>query len=479
MNSRTQRLLLAGLLLLSTVKSARAQPVELTLSPAEEPRPALRYRFLPISSELNPGDAAPMYLRLRHELMEESWKQIQEKDDAWSPETLEKIPLPEARKFVDQWSGRIALLRIGARRQFCDWSYPLAEQRQEIIEVLLPDCQSMRQWARLLKIKARVEIAERANDQAIDTIETGIAMGRHVGQGPFVINTLVGIAICSVMLDRVEELVSQPGAPNLYWALSALPRPLVSMRESLETEQRVGENMVPELAMTDEPHSRVEWGILLEKLYDRLRHLAERITSDPKVNTKLRSQLDLDLASFKKENLVPSQEYLRKLGHMDPLKVRAMSDDEAVARALVCQYRDLRDDHFKLAYLPWPEARELINRSDQRLKSVKAGPLAVLAELEPPLGCVEAQMRLDRRVVALRVVEAIRLYAASHDGTLPENLKQITEVPVPDDPATGKPLEYHRDGAAAVLSLPDAHMSGRPPAPYRLTIRKRTNEKKP
>ena len=88
------------------------------------------------------------------------------------------------------------------------------------------------------------------------------------------------------------------------------------------------------------------------------------------------------------------------------------------------------------------------------------------------MNCLDAQMWLDRRVAALRVVEAIRLYAASHDGKLPEDLNQVTEVPVPDDPATGKPFEYRRDGAAAVLALPDAGMKGRPIPPYRITIRK-------
>ena len=114
--------------------------------------------------------------------------------------------------------------------------------------------------------------------------------------------------------------------------------------------------------------------------------------------------------------------------------------------------------------------------SEQRLKSVKAGPLVVLAELQPSImNCLDAQMRLDRRVAALRVVEAIRLYAASHDGKLPEELNQVTEVPVPEDPATGKPFEYRRDGAASVLALPDAGMKGRPIPPYRITIRKRTD----
>src|SRR5208337_4011851 len=147
MKNRNRRRLMtavrSSLLLVMAPAMLLAQPKELSLSPAEQPTPALRYRLLPISSELNPGDAAPIYLRERHELLEAWWKQIQEKYDAWNSVPLEKLPIPEARKYVDQWGSRTKLLRIGTRRQFCDWSYPLAEQRQEIIEIMLPDCQSM------------------------------------------------------------------------------------------------------------------------------------------------------------------------------------------------------------------------------------------------------------------------------------------------------------------------------------------------
>ena len=90
-------------------------------SPADQPSPALRYRLLPISSELNPGDAAPIYLRLRHELNDASWKEIQEKHDAWNMVPLEKFPIADARQFVDRWRGTTNLLRIGTRRQSCDW----------------------------------------------------------------------------------------------------------------------------------------------------------------------------------------------------------------------------------------------------------------------------------------------------------------------------------------------------------------------
>ncbi len=477
MRNASERFLMTSLfwslLLLSAPGKLLAQPKELPVSPAEQPAPALRYRLLPVSSELNPGDAAPVYLRLRFGLDEASWKQMQEKANAWALVPLEKLPIAEARKLVNEWAGRIKLLRIGTRRQYCDWSYPLAEQRQEIIEILLPDCQDMRQWARLLMVKARVETAEHSYVQAVDTIETGVAFGRHVGAGPFLINNLVGIAICSVMLDRVEELIAQPGAPNLYWALTALPQPLISLREALELEQRIGENLVPELTLMEETRSHAEWGVLLENLYGRLRRLAEKITSDPKINAKLRAQLDLDLSSFKKENLGSSQEFLTKTRHLNAQQVTAMSEDEVIARALVGQYRDFRDDLYKISYLPWREARKRKTEAEHLLKSVKPGPLTVLAELQSSvMNCLETEMKLDRRLAALRVVEALRLYAASHDGKLPDGLNQVTEVPVPDDPATGKSFEYRRDNAAAVLSLPDAGMSGKPMNPYRITVRK-------
>ena len=159
MKNRNRRLLSIDLLLPAEASAAdpvaparlQAQPVELSVSPAEQPSPALRYRLLPISSELNPGDAAPIYLRLRHELDEEAWKQIQEKHDAWNAVPLEKLPSRRPGSSWTSGAARLSSLRIGTRRQFCDWSYPLAEQRQEMIEILLPDCQSMRQWARLLQ----------------------------------------------------------------------------------------------------------------------------------------------------------------------------------------------------------------------------------------------------------------------------------------------------------------------------------------
>ncbi|UCF16698.1 MAG: hypothetical protein JSW59_04385, partial [Phycisphaerales bacterium] len=62
--------------------------------------------------------------------------------------------------------------------------------------------------------------------------------------------------------------------------------------------------------------------------------------------------------------------------------------------------------------------------------------------------------RLDRHVAALQCVEALRLYAAVHDGKFPKELSTITEVPVPADPVMQKPFVYRSTGSSAVLEAP-------------------------
>jgi hypothetical protein len=59
--------------------------------------------------------------------------------------------------------------------------------------------------------------------------------------------------------------------------------------------------------------------------------------------------------------------------------------------------------------------------------------------------------RADRYVRLMRTIEAIRDYAARHDGRLPERLEQITDLPLPIDPVTGKPFDYEVKGEIAIL----------------------------
>jgi hypothetical protein len=461
------------------------EPKSLTLSPAPEPVPALKYRFLPSSAELTAGDAAPVYLRIRHEQSDEAMNQIKDKTirsdgkgDGWLEIPLKELPVVEARKFVTGWEGKLRQIRFGAWRAHCDWNYTLPEQRLDSIGILLPDAQEMRRWALLLALKARVEIAEGKLEEAIETIETGLAFGRHVGSGPFLVNRLVGIAICQMMLDRAEELVSQPGAPNVYWALTVLPQPMVDLRSALETEEHVTEYMVPELNEIEGSHTNAEWAVLLDRLLDRLGKLTISVTamSSEGPNQTLMKQLEdaWKHATMKQRLLADARKTLAKGRGWTETEVDSMSDDEAVARYILATYREVRDTAFRATYVSYASdpGKALDAAADAALKRVKGGPLGLFAEIIPAVRQVQiATMRLDRRIAALRVVEAIRMQAAANGGKLPETLSAITVVPVPDDPATGKPFSYTvKEGVADVAA---GRLDNQPKSEvgYRLTIR--------
>jgi hypothetical protein len=80
------------------------------------------------------------------------------------------------------------------------------------------------------------------------------------------------------------------------------------------------------------------------------------------------------------------------------------------------------------------------------------GSKQVNSELEESYDRVrETAKRLDSDLAAIQCVEAIRSYAASHDGQLPQTLGEITEVSVPNDPISGEAFRYTRTGSTAVL----------------------------
>src|SRR5262249_1983946 len=113
------------------------KPRELALSPAAAPIPALKYRLLPSATELTPGDAAPIYLRIHgyeDTAMELYWKQIGEKSESWRALPLDQLPVAEARGFVSIWSGKLKQLEFGTRRKTCDWNYTLPEERSRAVE---------------------------------------------------------------------------------------------------------------------------------------------------------------------------------------------------------------------------------------------------------------------------------------------------------------------------------------------------------
>ena len=97
--------------------------------------------------------------------------------------------------------------------------------------------QQIRSLARALQVRFRAEIAQGRFDDAIRTAKTMFAMSRHLGEHPTLIGDLVGMAIASMAISHLEEMLEQPGCPNLYWALTNLPSPLISLDKGMDGER--------------------------------------------------------------------------------------------------------------------------------------------------------------------------------------------------------------------------------------------------
>jgi hypothetical protein len=80
--------------------------------------------------------------------------------------------------------------------------------------------------------------------------------------------------------------------------------------------------------------------------------------------------------------------------------------------------------------------------------------------------------RLNRHVAVLQCVEALRLYAGTHDGKFPEKLGDVVDLKIPVDPVTKKPFSYKRTGSVAVLELEAIEGSdGRDAVRYKLKLK--------
>jgi hypothetical protein len=423
----------------------------LTLSPQPEPRPALAYRLFPVSTERKDGNAVPIYLRLNFEQNDKARREWMETPMKWNAMPIEKVPLVEAKEFLNGYRHFLRQFELGARRKTADWNYTL--DQGSIIDILLPDVQSMRGFVPMMVLKARVELAEGNFVAAAHWLETGFAFCQHVGNGPFLINRLVGIACVNLFEDCLLDFVQQSKAPNLYWSLTALPRPLIDLRDSLELEQQVMEMQFAELADLDRPRSPEQWDTVLKKVRTEFQRLVAADHEGGDKGYKPLTGTAPDDPASKSPDLARARKYLVDQRKLAADKVEAMPPAQALLLYILHSYHEFRDDSFKASYLPYTEAKVAFAEAEARRKAApdteaRRFPDALL----PSIGSVlRSQMRIDRKIAALRVIEALRMHAAANDGKLPDKLSDVKLVPVPNDPGSEKPFEYTRDGDTATL----------------------------
>jgi len=303
--------------------------VGLAIAPAQVRIADAAIVLLPKLEELTADDGAAFYNKAVQALPTNLDK---DRLNQWVKGPLNEIPLDQAQALLDQAKGCLDFVGQGAKCKSCKWP-PF------VPGVMPANLSEYRQVCNLLRLKTRVEIARSQHDEAIRTTGVGLAMAKHVGEAPTVIQGMVGVAIASVMLRSVEDMAETQGAPNLYPALHALPRPLVDLDVPMSSELK---------------------NLEMSTQYNRLVKSAMR---------------------------------------------RHMEDSFTAVRRLM--------------------------------------------------------ERLDGTVATLECIEGLRHYAAGHNGQLPAQLSEITDIQLPNDPATDKPFAYRTEGARAVLDV-SAPKGGRP-----------------
>ena len=415
---------------------------KLTIGPAALPAPVLKYHLLPDSFDVTPGNAAMLYYRAFSPEWE-GWRRQPGLQDKIS-EALQASPhdLPRSELGWVLNSKQLQELDLAARREYCDWGFT-TRVKQEGIGMLLPDIQSFRAFANVLALRTRFELADKEFGKAAYSLQTGFALGRDVANAPLLINALVGIAIATVQAGQVDQWIQTPGSPNLYWSLTELPRPFIGQSRPLSGERLWLHAEVP-LArdLEKKPLSPQQTQELVDSLV-RLMRLEDN-SKDAEARLALMALALKFYPQAKKELIAEGRK---------PEDVDAMPIFQVYVIHALRQYFNLQDDLFKWYTLPYAQAFPGLERADQDIRKARRRLEAIpFVDLLPAIVKVyTAYARLDRRIAAQRCIEAIRLYAASHDGKLPEALNEITEVPVPEDPMLGKPFDYHASGNHATL----------------------------
>lgn len=442
----------------TTASQPATPPQSLTLQPAPLPRPALHYRLAPDPATLVDGNAAPLYLMaVTHHLMGDARPAEATVDQvtAWLDAPLDQLPRQQAAALVDAYASPLHFCELAARRTRCDWGIP---ERDDGFMTLLPQLHDLRVLGLVLALRERLQIADGKFDDAAHTCQTGLALAHHLSGEHYMIQALVAAAIAQRMLAPLDDWQRATSSPNLYWALTDLPTPLVDFRASIRKEQASVSFALPDIAEARAGH-------LTPEHYARLtRQLAEIFRGKAVGGSDADQQKAIDASEAALNNPpATAKETLRRLGY-DAAKINAMKPSELLGLAWTAQYDDLSQDIYKWSALPFPQAIGPMMKSMNTLAAARGdaidNPLLGLPSTPRAYWIIT---RLDRRLAQLRTVEALRNHAATHANKLPASMADLPEgSPAPADPSTGRAFEYRLTDDGAVLASPAPPAVGSP-----------------
>ena len=447
---------------------------ELVLHPQPETRPALKLHLLPRRQDSVDGNAAIFYLKAMGFLEQQGPRQQLDKflrDGAakakregrnaadappytWLEMAPDELPIEEVKSYLKLLRFQEPILYEGWRRRSFDMNRQVATT-EDPISILLPEIQAMRQLARTQSIRCRLAVAEGRVEDAIAIIGQQFAMARHLGQDDFLVSALVGIAISGIAWNDAFYLLQHADTPNLYWALTELPSPLVSPERSLSVERELFYFQLKPLREVGlEQRSPAYWRDFIQRFPRHVGSFASELgmsaPSDPEAAREL--AIAYVVAAYP-----GARRFLIEEMKLPVQQVDAYPTAQVVALAVVNLFEHWRDESFKWLLLPAWQVRNKVTQADvenaMKKSAERYGPSALPASVFLPaiLAAQSASARNAQQIAMLRTVEGIRMYAAEHERQLPKTLDNLA-VPAPIEPFTGKPMRYEYLENRAVLT---------------------------
>ncbi len=451
-----------ALMLTSSVASAQPQPeakdgkqvFAITLSPMAAPKPLSNYYLTPQYKEQQPGDQLSGFMKCFMEQRNFYSTEPEKLREKFNEMTLDELPKDSRTQasvmggiaYPEKYRGMMANMDLAARYTRTEWN-DYFHIREDGIGWLLPEVQYMRHIASVLNVRLRGEIKNGEFDRAIVTVRSMTGLAKMFETHPSIIGNLVGIAIQSIAWNRVEEMIAQPGCPNLFWSLVEIPNPPHTIARGYEGERTFMTTELDYLLTLDRPLTGPEESKCLAFFQQLIKE--ESPVKDGVEKSKAAQE---KLARFvaDKARVEAARDRLVSVGKIKPEAVRGFSPMQVTMTDDVLTYHILRDEMMKYRNVAFETALAGIDAQEKLLQAAK--PEMVLAPaLLPAIRKVKvAEVRTAQRVALLRILEGLRLHAAASNGELPATLAD-TKLPMPLDPVTGKAFEYSvKDGVATL-----------------------------
>lgn len=393
-------------------------------------------RLTPNQDALASRNAAVLLLRLTSIQNDAAWRALTVNAKQFLAQEEHEFVPAIARAEVPLWE--FSDLRSAANSSFAIWDYSDASDSDDLI---IPEVAGVSDILKGVAVHARADIAEGRIDDALEKLRVGIGVIRHCESSPFSVNKCIQARSMNVLLDQIEELMESEDGQNLYWPLSLLPNPFINVRQSLEWDRSKFRRSLVKYK-DSRITSMVDWHSARSRL--------QEVASSDALIASSASERQIDNRR-NVECVEKARMQTATLHIADDVAKANMSEDEMDVRLFVGKYEEEFDCMYRGMYLPPYQGLPLIRAASARFPV--GTPVPEYIGLLPDMYSLYADAwRLQQRIDMLRVVEAIRHFAAGHDGAFPESLSSITDLPLPVDIVSGLPFQYEVNGGVVRLT---------------------------